>query len=182
MKSAKIQKNIIEWLQELSFAVIFAVVIFTFIFKVVAVNGDSMLPTLVSEDKLIISCIGNDYQTGDIIVMSEVLENPIIKRVIATEGQIVDINNEDGIVYVDGTPIDESIFGLPSGVTIAPNTHLEVMQFPQTVPEGHVFVLGDNRTVSEDSRYMTVGMVDERKIVGKALLRFLPFNEFGVIE
>ena len=116
------------------------------------------------------------------MVLVNVLEEPIIKRVIATEGQQVDINFETGTVYVDGEALDESQFGLENGITVETNAPLEHTSFPATVPEGHIFVLGDNRLVSEDSRYTEVGMVDVRKVLGKAEFRLFPFDRFGTVE
>ena len=109
------------------------------------------------------------------------LEEPIIKRVIATEGQTVDFDYEAGVVYVDGQPVDETQFGLENGITSEPFSSFELLEFPQTVPEGCVFVLGDNRAVSEDSRYQDVGMIDERNILGKAVFHLFPFQSLGPV-
>lgn len=182
MKKINLQKAIFEWIEELVFASVLVVLIFSFAFKIVSVSGDSMLPNYTDGDKLIITSFAGAAQQGDVVVIVGALDNPIIKRVIATEGQEIDINTETGTVYVDGTAIDESIFDLENGITTKVYTSLELMQLPQTVPEGCVFVLGDNRTVSEDSRYTTVGMVDTNMIIGEVVFQIYPINDFGLIE
>ena len=107
----------------------------------------------------------------------DVYKRQIIKRVIATEGQTVDIDFEKGLVLVDGEPLDESAY-IENGIT----TQYSDFTFPMEVPEGCVFVLGDNRPVSKDSRSKDVGMVDERYILGKAEWIVFPFDRFGKIE
>ena len=116
------------------------------------------------------------------VVVVNVLEEPIIKRVIATEGQVVDFDPDTRAVLVDGQPVDETQFGLENGITDLPYSSFEVLEFPQTVPEGCVFVLGDNRSVSEDSRYQRVGMIDTRNILGKALVRIFPLDRIGLAQ
>ena len=125
--------------------------------------------------------VSNPFQIGqgDVVVIINVLEEPIIKRVIATEGQTVDFDPESKAVLVNGQPVDETEFGLSNGMTDLPYTSFEILEFPQTVPEGCVFVLGDNRAVSEDSRYKIVGMIDERNILGKAVFNIFPFSKIG---
>ena len=115
------------------------------------------------------------------VVAVNVLDDPIIKRIIATEGQTVRIDYDTGTVYVDEQPLDETEFGLSNGITKAVYTTLEKTPLPAVVPEGCVFVLGDNRNVSEDSRYAAVGMIDERNVLGKAVLFVSPFSKFGWI-
>ena len=115
-------------------------------------------------------------------MVTNVLDKPIIKRVIATEGQTVDIDYTTGVVYVDGEAVDETAFGLSNNITTSPYSSFEPLVFPQTVPEGCVFVLGDNRSVSKDSRYAEVGMIDERHILGEAVFRLYPFNRFGKLQ
>lgn len=178
----KIQRCAFEWIEELAIAITVAIIIFTFFFKVVEVNGISMFPTLESGDKLIVSIIDKSYDVGDIIVISEVLDQPIIKRIIATEGQVVDIDEDTGTVYINGDPLDEAEFGIENGITTEIITSEDKTEFPITVPEGCVFVLGDNRTVSEDSRFVSVGMVDTRNIIGTAVVRFMPLDNFWIIN
>lgn len=177
-----VQKGIYEWVEELTFALILVVIIFSFIFRVVTVNGVSMLPNYEPDDRLIVSSLSTNINQGDVVVIVGALDTPIIKRVIATQGQTVDIDTDAGVVYVDGKAVDESIFGLDNGITTETYASLEMLPLPQTVPEGCVFVLGDNRAVSEDSRYAPVGMVDQRKILGKAVFGLFPLNKFGPLK
>lgn len=182
MVPAKGLKTLYEWLEEIVIALTLVILVFTFLFRVVTVTGESMLPNFVEGQKLIVTNLGHSVEQGTVVVITNVLNEPIIKRVIATEGQTVDIDYETGTVYVDGEAVDETQFGLENGITTRPYSTLEAMVFPQTVPEGCVFVLGDNRSVSKDSRYTEVGMVDTRHILGEAVFTLYPFDRFGVIE
>lgn len=182
MVPAKGVKTLYEWLEEIVIALTLVILVFTFLFRVVTVTGESMLPNFVESQKLIVTNLGHSVEQGTVVVITNVLNEPIIKRVIATEGQTVDIDYETGVVYVDGEAVDETQFGLENGITTRPYSTLEAMVFPQTVPEGCVFVLGDNRSVSKDSRYTEVGMVDTRHILGEAVFTLYPFDRFGVIE
>jgi signal peptidase I len=168
-----------EWMEALIASLIVVVVVFTFLFRVVNVSGSSMLPTLESNDRVLLSSLFYTPKQGDVVVISRTvgLSKPIIKRVIATEGQTVDIDFEKGLVLVDGEPLDESAY-IENGIT----TQYSDFTFPMEVPEGCVFVLGDNRPVSKDSRSKDVGMVDERYILGKAEWIVFPFDRFGKIE
>jgi len=147
------------------------VLVFTFIARQIGVDGQSMLPTLQDKDRLLILTpfFYKDYSRGDIVVLRKetFLESAIVKRVIATEGQTVDIDFVEGVVRVDGEELDEPYINAP---TYTP----EGVEFPLTVPEGSVFVLGDNRNASSDSRNIRLGTVDERYIIGKAVFLLFP--------
>lgn len=175
------QKSAYEWASSLVFALTLAVLVFSFFIRVVTVNGISMLPTYNSGDRLLVSELSGEFKQGDVVVAVDVLDDPIIKRVVATEGQTVEINTQEGVVYVDGRALDESAFGLQNGITTSVYTSLALTALPQTVPKGCVFLLGDNRGHSKDSRYTVVGMVDNRKILGKAVFGLFPLNKFGPI-
>ncbi|HHW46300.1 MAG TPA: signal peptidase I [Clostridiales bacterium] len=180
--------EVFDWLDAMVISVIAVVVIFTFFFRVVGIEGQSMQQTLFENDKLIITNLGYKPKNGDIVVISrnyrnletpyneKLNERPIIKRVIATEFQTVDIDFETGIVYVDGVPLDESEY------LGSPTTSPADVKFPVTVPENHIFVLGDNRMNSKDSRDKEIGMVDERYVLGHAVFRIYPFNRIGRIK
>ena len=173
-----------QWLDTLSQMAIFmvaAIFVFTFVFRIITVTGTSMLPNYSEGDRLVISMLSRDYKMGDVVVAVNVLDEPIIKRVIATEGQTVWIDYESGTVYVDDQPVDETAFGLENGITRTLYEYLEATPLPATVPEGWGLVLGDNRSVSEDSRYADVGMIDTRNLLGKAVLFVYPFSKFGWI-
>lgn len=172
-----------EWVESLITALIVVVIMFTFLFRVVTVDGTSMLPNLYSGDRLVVSSYFYKPKQGDIIVLKRTsgLMKPIVKRVIALPGQEVAFDFDAGTVFVDGVQLDESTY-ISNGITHEPATSEPLLKFPQVVPEGHVFVLGDNREVSEDSRFEAVGMVDERYILGKAELILFPISRFGRIN
>ncbi len=167
--------EIYDWMQSLIFALIICIVVFVFFFRIVDVVGDSMNPTLIDGDKLLVSDVLYTPKQGDIVIFrkDEYKPEALVKRVIATEGQTIDIDFDRGRVYVDGELLDEPY--------IAELTKNQLdFQGPQTVPEGCVFVMGDNRNASSDSRKAEIGMVDERLIVGKVLLRVFPLDSIGV--
>ena len=178
---AKGIRILFEWLEEIVIALTIVILILTFVFRVVTVVGGSMDPNYTDGERLIVANSGKIEQ-GDVVVLTNVLDEPIIKRVIATEGQTVDIDYATGIVYVDDVALDETQFGLNNGITTSPSSAYEALVFPQTVPKNCVFVLGDNRSVSLDSRYAEVGMVDERHILGEAVFAIYPTDRFGFVE
>jgi signal peptidase I len=171
--------NSFEWIEALITSLIVVVILFTFLFRIVNVSGPSMLPNLKSGDRVILSSNFYKPQRDDVVVITHTakLNEPIIKRVIALENQVVNINFQTGVVFVDGKALDESAY-IQNGIT----TQHSDYTFPLTVPKGHVFVLGDNRSVSNDSRFNDIGMIDERYILGKAELIVFPLNRFGKIK
>lgn len=174
VKKARDNKiNVFEVFQAIISALVVITFIFTFAFRVVNVDGSSMKPTLQNNDKVIVSTVGYKAQRGDIVVISstEGLKEPIVKRIVAIGGDTVDINFTTGVVTVNGTEEDYTDELTSQQFDIA---------FPITVPEGTVFVLGDNRGISLDSRSTRVGCVDERLIVGKVLFRFFPLGDWKV--
>ena len=163
-----------EWVQALVCSVLAVVVIFTFVIRLIGVDGHSMVPTLQDGDRLLVlnSMLYNDYQYGDIVVLRKdtFMDEPIVKRVIATEGQTVDIDFANGIVYVDGVALEEDYI---NDLTYTD----EGTEFPLTVPEGAIFVMGDNRNRSDDSRNSALGTVDTRYVIGKAVFLLFPGAE-----
>ncbi|MBQ9929954.1 MAG: signal peptidase I [Oscillospiraceae bacterium] len=152
--------------------VLAALVIFSLFLRVVVVDGTSMNGTLKDGDYLLVlsNIFYREPQQGDIIVASkETFEDgaPIVKRVIATEGQTVDIDFEEGIVYVDGEALDEPY-------TLTPTSLYEGVDFPLVVGENCLFVLGDNRNGSRDSRHPSIGLIDEREVIGKVIFLMIP--------
>ncbi len=168
-----------EWVEALITSLITVVILFTFLFRIVNVSGPSMLPNLKSGDRVVLASYFYQPHRGDVVVITHTakLSEPIIKRVIALENQVVNINFQTGVVSVDGVALDESAY-IKNGITRQPSDYT----FPLTVPKGHVFVLGDNRTVSNDSRFSDIGMIDERYILGKAELIVFPFDRVGKIK
>jgi len=165
-------RDLYEWVQSLVGSVLVVVAIFTFVIRMMGVDGHSMLNTLQHGDRLLVvnSMLYHDYKYGDIVILRKngvFDDDPIVKRVIAVEGQTVDIDFAEGIVYVDGEALEEDYIREPTYTA-------EGTEFPLTVPEGCVFVLGDNRNHSADSRYAPLGCVDESRILGRVLLRILP--------
>ena len=167
-----ISKTLLPYLSNIAFVFFLLIVIFTLCFRITCVDGRSMNNTLMDGDYVLLlnDFLCGDYEQGDVIVASkESFRNGerIIKRVIATEGQWVDINFDTGTVKVDGKILDEPYISTP---TVTP----EGLTFPLRVEDGCVFVLGDNRALSMDSRHPQIGQIDCRKIVGKAIFIFFP--------
>lgn len=163
-----------DWIQCLVSALLACVLVFAFFVRIIGIKGPSMQPTFHNGDSVIISNLFFEPQYGDVVVLRELTfqKEPIIKRVIATEGQTVDIDFDAGIVYVDGKALDEPY--------IAEATHNRIdFDGKITVPENCVFVMGDNRNDSTDSRSSQIGCVDRRCIMGKVLIRILPLSQFG---
>lgn len=186
------EKSIILYLHDIVYLLCVLMVTLLLIFRVVVVSGTSMNMTLLDGDYLLL--LSNSFyhnpRAGDIIVVSKDSFDDgkaFVKRVIATEGQTVDIDFDAGIVYVDGTAMDE-----PYTNTLT--TTSGGMQFPLTVEEGCVFAMGDNRNISRDSRYPEIGLIDTREILGKAIFLVIPgtndirnpqprdYTRIGVIE
>lgn len=170
----------VSYLHDLVTLIAGVLLVFSLLFRVVIVSGPSMNSTLIDGDWLLL--LGNvmyrEPQYGDVIVASKDGFDdgkPIIKRVIATEGQVVDIDFAAGIVYVDGEALEEPY-------TLTATNLDEGVDFPLTVEEGCLFVMGDNRNWSKDSRSPEIGLVDKREILGKALFLFFPGNDGGNVE
>ena len=171
------KKSAVLYLQDLVHMLLAIVLVFLLLFRIIVVSGDSMYSTLLDGDYLLLlsNLFYREPEAGDIIVISkETFDNgaPIVKRVIATEGQQVDIDFEAGAVYVDGIQLQEDYINnlTHNGRGVA---------FPLTVEENCLFVLGDNRGVSLDSRYAEIGQIDKREVLGKALLLMLPGTSHG---
>lgn len=133
-KGGKAVRTILEWTEEIVLAVVLIAVVFTFVCRVVTVTGTSMVPSFHEGDRVLVVNDFNGVEQGDVVVIVNVLEEPIIKRVIATEGQTVDFDYEAGVVYVDGQPVDETQFGLENGITSEPFSSFELLEFPRPCP------------------------------------------------
>ena len=174
------QKDVLLYIHDLIGMLAVIMLVFLLLFRMVIVSGSSMYSTLWDGDWILLIS-GTFYfepEYGDIIVACKDSFNdgePIIKRIIATEGQMVDIDFEAGIVYVDGIALDE-----PYAYTST--NYPEGMTFPLTVEEGCVFALGDNRNNSRDSRDPDIGHIDRREILGKAVFLVFPGTGEGENE
>ncbi len=172
-------REAVEYAESLAVVFVVMLLIFTFIARPATVDGESMMPTLQNGERLVISNLFYEPTAGDIVVLCGEADREegknLIKRIIATEGQTIDIDFEAGEVYVDGQKLDEPYILEPTYLD-------EGTEFPLTVPEGEIFVMGDNRNGSRDSRSLTVGTVKEEYIVGCVLFRFFPFDRFGKIS
>lgn len=170
------QKSVFDWCSSVmaSFVIIF--IIFCFFFRVVQVSGESMLQTLQHKDWLVISSFG-DIEFGDIVVATppEYDGGPVIKRVIGTGGDEIYIDFERGEVLVNGKVLDEPYINTPTNVKYD-------VEFPVRVPEGCVFLMGDNRNGSLDSRSTKIGIVDEEYILGRVVIRLLPMKKIDYIN
>lgn len=173
-------KRFIDDVLEITESVIFWIFVlrlaFMFIVGIAQVDGRSMVPTLQDGQKLIYYHLFYEPEDGDIVIVDNSgLDKVIVKRVIATEGQTLDIDFNTGTVTVDGTVLSEPYI---NNLTVNNTGAFEDEQYPLTIPEGHVFVMGDNRQNSTDSRHWQVGFIDKEEIVGKVVMRYNPLSEF----
>ncbi len=168
---------VFEWANAAMVALVAVMLLLTFVFRQVTVSGTSMTDTLSPDDRLIISNFMYKPKYGDIVVISHGnnYKDPIIKRVIATEGQALSINYDTGDVSVDGVILDEPYI---KGKTIKLRHPTDI---PDRIPEGYVFVMGDNREGSLDSRSTEIGMIPVENIIGKAEWRVYPFTSIGSV-
>ena len=179
-KEQSFKLDLYFWLQALVMALVSLILVFTFVGRIIGVDGQSMVPTLHHRDMLLLQSVGYTPEQGDVVVLTKefaTVTQPIVKRVIATGGQTVDIDYATGIVTVDGVVLDEPYINEPMETPISQYESITHV----TVPEGSIFVMGDNRNHSSDSRDERLGVVDERYVLGRALFVLLPFSSFGPI-
>lgn len=180
-KKESFLSSLYDWIEVVSISVIIVIMIFTFVARLSTVDGDSMYPTLIDGERLIVSDLFYSPENGDIVVLQEknaFFTSPLVKRIIAQEGQTIDFDYENWGVYVDGEKLTEPYinrelekamknYGSPDSIT---------------VPEGHIFVMGDNRNHSTDSRDSLVGFVEYDEIIGKVVFRLFPFSRIGAVK
>lgn len=173
--------NVYDIIEVLALSISIVYLVFCFIFRVAVVNGPSMNHTLEDKDNLIVTELFYKPKQGDVIVcQNEYIgyNEPIVKRVIALAGQTITVDFENWKVYVDGVELEDDYVNRINGVAMRGWIYGE----SYTVPEGHIFVMGDNRNNSLDSRDQRVGAIDERLVIGHVVFRFLPIGSFGTIN
>ena len=168
---------VIEWYEALVSALVVMVLLFSFFFRIIQVDGGSMNPTLWDGDKLVVWGAGYTPQRGDVVIVDDYTSygRPLVKRIIAKGGDTISIDYTAGTVTVNGQLLQEDYIAEP--------TYLGYdVEFPYTVPEGQLFLMGDNRNASLDSRSSSIGCIAEEDILGKVLFCFLPLEDAGVVK
>ncbi len=166
-----------DWSETIVISFTFVVVLMTFIFRLFTVDGQSMMNTLHDRDKVAVLKWKYIPTAGDVVVIKhgEEFDKPLVKRIIATEGQTLKINFNDGSVFVDGVKLNETY--IKERMWLRGDAEI-----PAVIPQGHCFVMGDNRNNSSDSRSKVIGLIPNENIVGKAKFVIYPFNRIKVIE
>ena len=191
-KNSSFFADLMDLLESVVVSVFVVMLVFTFLVCTADVEGSSMEPTLLENNRLLVNRIDKHYETGDILILDsdkaripepdgsitekKGLEKRIVKRLIAQSGQQVDIDFTEGIVRVDGEVLDEPYISAPTKRDIGGFT------YPITIPEGYVFVMGDNRPVSNDSRSDMIGLIPVENIIGKVIIRISPLSDFGKVN
>ena len=184
MDLRKLLSGVFDWIRCVIIAISIVVFCLTFVFRLVEVDGSSMMDTLSNSDKVIVTNLFYTPKNNDIIVISHASDynKPIIKRVIATGGQTVRLDYQNDRIFVDGVQLEEPYI---KGSTFSNNISDLYMEHDSNgnfvIPEGKLFVMGDNRVVSLDSRNEKIGMIDVKDVIGKAQFVAWPFNHFGYI-
>ena len=177
-KEVSARVDLYEWIQSLMTALVICMAVFIFCVRTIDVSGSSMFPTLHDGDKMLVSNLLYKPKAGDVVVFKTDNYDPdraLVKRVIATEGQEISIDFDRGVVYINGLPVEEDY------IAELTKTKLDFIG-PQTVPEGCMFVMGDNRNASTDSRKKEIGMVDSRMLLGRAYYVLFPLSDMGWIK
>lgn len=187
------KQELYDWIETLTSVLVFVILLFTFFFMVIGVSGSSMYPTLHDQDLMLVQRIGYTPRQNDVVILRKesFSEQAIVKRVIAVGGQEVEIDYEANTIYVDGVALEEdylnfdnsgpgdlaSVYGEDYMCQREGMTYQDII-----VPEGCIFVMGDNRNGSTDSRYPELGWVDTRYVIGRAVSVFYPFNHAQLLQ
>ena len=167
-----------EWMQSIVMTFLVVLFLLTFVGQTMGVQQQSMSPTLHEGDRMIVRSILYTPRRGDVVIFAKQnFENgaPLVKRVIALAGDLVYIDARTGTVYVNHIALDEPYVSGPTYL-------LGTQTYPHTVPEGHVFVIGDNRNASKDSRHLEIGPVDTREILGQVVAIILPLGRAEILS
>ncbi len=175
-KSMNMRKEIFEWIQAIVIALVIALLIRSYVFSLIKVNGHSMQPTLYHNERLVVTKLMYTPRQGDVIILDPPAhqQGPYVKRVVAVGGQTIDIDYDNQKVYLDGVELQEDY--IKESISSRGNIKL-----PMRVPENTVFVLGDNRNNSRDSRYRDIGVVPHENIIGKVTIRIWPLDKIGSV-
>lgn len=185
------RQDLYDWIETLASVVVFVVLLFTFFFMIIGVSGNSMYPTLHDRDLLFVQRIGYTPKQGDIVILRKdtLTDQAIVKRVIATEGQSVEIDYDTNTVYVDDVALEEDYLNFTNDGLNTDLYGTDYMVERQgmvysdfIVPDNCIFVMGDNRNGSTDSRYAELGMVDTRYVIGRAMAVFFPFDDAKLLN
>ncbi|HCA30153.1 MAG TPA: signal peptidase I [Ruminococcaceae bacterium] len=172
---SKMSSAIYEWVEAAIYSLICVVLAFIFIFRIVGVDGDSMVPTLYDKERLVLLTFLYQPQHGDIIVINRYTQDPLVKRVIAVGGDRIAILPDTGEVVLNGVILNENY---TQGKTVLREFGSETKE----VPKGYLVVMGDNREISKDSRSAEVGFINIKDVVGKAIFRFYPSRKLGFLN
>lgn len=166
--------NVFDWIKSVIFALVIVIFCLNFFFRLVDVKGTSMVETLQNRDKLIVTNFNYTPKPNDIVVISHGKEynEPIVKRVIATEGQTLKLDYENDRIIVDGVVIDEPYLDISTFCNVEAD-----YEIPEVIPDGMIFVMGDNRGVSMDSRDSRIGLISVDNVIGKAQFVVFPFSD-----
>lgn len=177
-RRVRITAILFEYIETLVVAAVIVVLLTAFVARLVRVDGESMAPTLQDGDFLVSTHAFFKPERGNIVVITQPNEVrvPLIKRVIGLEGDVVDIDYETGVVVINGEALEEQYIDEP--INLEPKYKTEL---PLTVPKGYLFVIGDNRNNSSDSRDSRIGLIDERYILGRTGMRLFPPSRMGVV-